>query len=258
MPLPTFVIVGVQKCGTSTLAATLRRHPQIYMARPKELHFFDFGMTKGLEWYADQFPVRPKHTAWGEATPRYLYDDDARRRMAETLPETSKFLAILRDPAKRAYSHYWHSRWQGSELLETFEEALDREPERLQASTRERMNHSYVDRGRYLRQLEALAADVGRDRIMVHLLDDLSADWEGVLTRTFEFLGVKTAPASTIPLVWANPATTKKTEDGSKQAVEKYPPIKPETRARLVEEFRDDNEALGEWLGRDLSSWNRV
>ncbi len=258
MPLPTFVIAGVQKCGTSTLAATLRRHPQVYMARPKELHFFTWRMKQGIDWYADQFPVGPRHKAWGEATPRYLYDDDARQRMATMLPDTTKFLVTIRDPAKRAYSHYWHSRWQGTEDVESFEEALALEPERLKGTRHERMTHSYVDRGRYLRQLEALAAEVGRERIMVHLLEDLSDDWEGVLTRTFEFLGVKTEPAKRIPQVWANPATKKKSEDGGTKAVQKYPPINPETRARLVEEFRADNEALGEWLGRDLSAWSKA
>lgn len=258
MPLPTFVIAGVQKCGTSTLAATLRRHPQIYMARPKELHFFDYGMKKGLDWYADQFPVKPRHKAWGEATPRYLYDDTARERMATHLPETTKFLVILRDPVKRAYSHYWHARWQGPETVESFEKALELEPERLESSRVARMNHSYVDRGRYLRQLEDLASRVGRDRIMVHLLEDLTADWEGVLARSFGFLGVKRGPAKRIPLVWANPSTTKKTDDGGTTKVEKYPPMSPETRAMLVEQYRADNEKLAEWLGRDLSAWNEL
>lgn len=258
MPLPTFVIAGVQKCGTSTLSATLRRHPQILMARPKELHFFDYGLRKGMEWYEAQFPVGPRHKAWGEATPRYLYDDRARERMGTMLPETTKFLVMLRDPVKRAYSHYWHTRWQGPETVESFEEALKLEPERLEAGRYHRMNHSYVDRGRYLRQLQDLEGLVGKERIMVHLLEDLTADWEGVLARTFEFLGVRTRPAKRIPLVWANPSTTKKTEDGGKTAVEKYPPINPETRAMLVEEFREDNDKLAAWLGRDLSAWNKV
>ena len=34
------------------------------------------------------------------------------------------------------------------------------------------------------------------------------------------------------------------------------PPLDPETRRRLVEHFRQDNEDLGRLIGRDLSHWN--
>ena len=66
MPLPTFVIAGAQKCGTSTLTATLRRHPQVHMSRPKELHFFDRHRDEGLDWYAEKFSPGKKQIAWME------------------------------------------------------------------------------------------------------------------------------------------------------------------------------------------------
>ena len=101
MPLPTFVIVGAQKCGTSTLAATLRRHPQVFMSRPKELHYFDRQYAEGLEWYERQFTPREGQIAWGEATPVYMYDPEARSRLSEALPATT-VVVTLRDPTKRA------------------------------------------------------------------------------------------------------------------------------------------------------------
>jgi hypothetical protein len=36
-----------------------------------------------------------------------------------------------------------------------------------------------------------------------------------------------------------------------------YPPMDPAIRADLKDRFRQDNAMLGDWLGRDLSSWDR-
>ena len=69
MPLPTFVIVGAQKSGTTTLHDLLGQHPQIWVSEPKELHFFDKHQGRGVEWYADQFRPDVDSRAWGESTP---------------------------------------------------------------------------------------------------------------------------------------------------------------------------------------------
>ena len=37
--LPNFVIIGVQKAGTTTLCAALNEHPQIYTAPEKEVYY---------------------------------------------------------------------------------------------------------------------------------------------------------------------------------------------------------------------------
>ncbi|HUO47140.1 MAG TPA: sulfotransferase [Acidimicrobiia bacterium] len=39
---PDFVGIGAQKCGTTWLYERLRQHPEIWMPRWKELHFFDW------------------------------------------------------------------------------------------------------------------------------------------------------------------------------------------------------------------------
>lgn len=256
MPLPTFIIVGAQKCGTSSLSATLRGHSQVHMSRPKELHFFDRNFEQGLDFYATQFKPLPQHLAIGEATPSYLYDAEARERISAMLPEV-RLVVILRDPVKRAYSHFWHSKRLGFEESATFEEALSREPERLTSSVRrDRMRFSYVDRGHYLEQLQALEQRHGAEKIHTMLLDDLKDDRIGTLERLFAFLGVDTAPASTIKEKWTNRYRVKD-EAGAEKVVE-YPPLDPATRARLVEHFAPHNERLGAHLGRDLSAWSRL
>ena len=256
MPLPTFVIAGAQKCGTSTLVATLRRHPQVHMARPKELHFFDRKRDEGLEWYAEQFKPKGKQVQWGEASPTYIYEDVARRAMCEALPD-GKFVVILRDPAKRAYSHFWHSKRLEFDPVETFEEALDLEPQRMASGERrDRMRFSYLDRGHYVEQLEDLVAHHDRDKIHVMLLDDLAGNRIPTLEALMNFLEIDASYATSIKEQWTNKYRVK--EQDGKQKVVAYPPLPSETRARMVEHFKPWNDRLEEFLGRDLSAWNQV
>lgn len=254
--LPTFVIAGAQKAGTSSLAATLRKHPEIFVSRPKELHFFDRHWAKGLDWYQQNFPAKPRHRAVGEGTPSYLFDPVVRERMHDTLPE-ARILISLREPVSRAYSHYWHQRRIGNEPTETFEEALANEEDRSSAKrVKRRVRHAYVARGRYLEQLQGLEELYGRDRIHVLLFEDFIDDRVETLRRILRFLEVDETAADTMPEAWRNRFRTKD-DDSAKARPAAYPEIAPETAARLHEVFREGNDRLGEWLGRDLSHWNR-
>ena len=267
MPLPTFVIVGAQKSGTTTLHDLLGQHPQVWVSDPKELHFFDKHQKRGIDWYADQFRPEINDVAWGESTPFYLYKDRARRAMAEALT-SSVFVAILREPVSRAYSQYWFARSKNVEQIATFADAIAAEPERLAARPDgQPAMGSYLDRGRYHRQLVDLEQLVGRERLMVHLTDDLRDNPLGVLRDTCRFLGVETEPVEDIELRERNTFAnrTVNSEKGSVASAllrrseevpgDAYPPIDPSLEADLRARFRDDNDRLAHWLGRDLSSW---
>lgn len=254
MPLPTIVVAGAQKCGTSSLRATLSSHPQIHMATPKELHFFDRRFAEGLEHYAEQFTPTPEQVHWGEASPVYMYDRDARRRMAEAIPD-AKIVVIVRDPTSRAYSHYWHERRLGRESAETFEQALALEPERLARGSRmDRMKYSYVDRGRYLDQILSLVEGHGRSNVHVMLLEDLVSDRVPTLRALLTFLEIDPNTADTLQERRTNRYREQAT-DGTIKPVE-YPKMLASTREQLVSEFREPNDRLAAWLGRDLSAWH--
>jgi hypothetical protein len=226
------------------------------MSERKELHFFDRRYGRGIDWYLKQFSPGPGQTQIGEATPSYLYEREARERMLATLPG-AKLIVVLRDPVKRAYSHYWHTRRRGDED-KPFEEALELEQERITSSALEdRVRYSYVDRGHYIEQLLSLEARHDRSLLHVLLLDDLKADHAATLESVFKFLDVDPEPARTIPEQWRNRYRVPDPDVGKVVPVA-YPPMSTETRARLVEVFRESNERLAEWLGRDLSAWNQV
>ena len=69
--LPNLLIIGAQKCGTTSLHAYLDLHPNVHMAAEKELDFFiaDRAWRNGPDWYAQRF--RDDALVRGEASPNY-------------------------------------------------------------------------------------------------------------------------------------------------------------------------------------------
>lgn len=102
-----FFLAGAPKSGTSTLVHLLQQHRQIHIPSQKELFFFDFNFNKGLEWYQELFKGAGPHQLLGDCTPWYMSWPKAPERIARTFPN-SKIIFILRDPAARAWSHFWH------------------------------------------------------------------------------------------------------------------------------------------------------
>lgn len=185
---PTFLIAGAMRCGTTSLNAYLREHPDVAVSRPKEVHFFDNNFDKGLDWYLQHFPGSDEATAVGEATPDYLYEPETAERIAGTLPE-AKILLLLRDPVDRAQSHYWHNRSVGREEL-SFEDALDAEEGRIARGRTSRARFSYVDRGRYTGQIEHMMGHFPREQILVQTFDELTESPTEVYQRACRFIGV--------------------------------------------------------------------
>lgn len=284
MAKPTFLIVGAQKAGTTSLYSAIRQHPHIGRARKKELHFFDRFYHRGMKWYQKQFHVEAQHAQVGESTPVYMYDGVVRSRIASDLPHI-KILVILRDPVARAYSHFWHSRRFDQESAATFEEALAAEPLRLQ-EIREQVQQpdadgfegwtyqkvrpsywwSYTDRGRYVDQLEDLERLFGRDRILVLTLEETKQDPEHQISAALEHIGIDPALHRNYELPRRNTYSKISREESRRlreegksipsEATEgSYPPIQPGTREKLMDEFADYDLRLKKWLGRDTLPW---
>jgi hypothetical protein len=269
-PLPNFLIIGAMRSGTTSLAHYLRSHPDVFVPEAKELHFFDRRFDRGLDWYREQFTDAGDASAIGEATPNYLYEPDAADRIADVLPE-AKLIAILRDPADRAWSHYWHHRARGSESLE-FEAAIAAEDERRAATPDNPGWYAYVDRGRYLPQLERFTARFDRSSLLVLLFDDLVGQPDTVYRDVCSFLGVgpDTVPPDLGRVVNAMTGfrslgvrrLTRRWPKRARDAVGRLntrrirpPAMSPQQRSAVQSRLHADTSALGAWLGRDLRSW---
>ena len=131
--LPSFIIIGAQRCGTTSLYDYLSHHPQIIPSPVKELFYFDDYYTRPIEWYKSFFPTKKEQeklerdlvasVITGEASPSYFFHPYAAKRIKETLPQI-KLILVLRDPIERAYSHYTHIKRVNREPL-SFEEAIE-------------------------------------------------------------------------------------------------------------------------------------
>jgi hypothetical protein len=200
MPLPNFLILGSAKCGTTALHHYLRQHPQVYMPSHKESNFFmfegegfrfngpldfEFEVTT-LEAYEKRFHPEPEEVAIGEASPWYLYSPRAAENIHHRIPE-AKLIAVLRNPADRAFSSYLHVVREGRENL-SFEEGLLAEEERI-ARGWEFIWH-YRRAGFYTAQIERYLGLFPRERMRIYLYDDLLEDPARLMKDIYEFLGV--------------------------------------------------------------------
>lgn len=126
-PIPSFILIGAQKAGTTWLWNNLKQHPELALPKAKEIHFFGGSemFRKGTDWYYQHFDGLDPSKMTGEASTTYLYDyvpywespsgelrhDDSLPCIPELvtkeLPDV-KILAILRNPVSRALSAYRH------------------------------------------------------------------------------------------------------------------------------------------------------
>ena len=248
--LPGFIIVGAQKCGTSSLYRALIQHPLVEPAGTKEVHFFDLNFGRGLSWYRSHFPPpsrrEGRRTITGESSPYYLFHPHAAARIAQLVPR-AKLLVLLRNPVDRAYSHYQHQVRRGRETL-SFEEAIEAEEERLSGELETMLedelynsfhyqHFSYLSRGVYVDQLARWSKFFGKDRMLVLKSEDFFDRPQDALKTVQGFLDLpERIPESPEPF-----------NTGSYEEV-----MAPSTRERLEDYFALYNRRLYEYLGANL------
>ncbi len=217
MDSPNFLICGAAKSGTTSLANYLRQHPDVFVAREKESHFFicRSGMPVmtgpgddsqfvplliGDEHaYQQCFATVRGERAVGEASVYYLYHPESIRAALDANPDM-RFVVVLRDPVGRAFSAYSHQRRDGWEPMSDFEEALDLEDRRVADGWGWGWHYRRVSE--YAPQLRALRGLVPEDRLHVLLYEDLRSDPVEAIRGVFSFLGVDPGFAPDSSLVY--------------------------------------------------------
>ncbi|GII75854.1 deacetylase sulfotransferase [Sphaerisporangium rufum] len=291
MALPDFLIAGVPKAGTTALHAALQRHPDLHLSRIKEPKFF---LTDGppparggpgdaetyrehvwrREEYEALFDPAPAGALTGEATPFYLYDAGARRRVRELIPR-ARLIVILRDPVERAHSNWTHLWSAGLEPIGDVVRACAAEPERIAAGWAHFWH--YVGLGRYGEQLRELYALFPREQVLVFRYRDLVDRPAATLDRICAFLGVRQGLLTELPRenVTAHPdggvrhallsSARRLLPPAPAAAVERLlqhrgdsrRPLTWEQRERLIPYFADDIRLLQEITGEDFGDWLR-
>ena len=243
--LPQAVILGAQKSGTSSLHHYLVQHPGVIAPLRKEVHYFDLNLARGESWYRAHFGRAGEPGLNLDSSPYYLFHPAVPARLQALLPE-ARLIVLLRDPVRRAYSHYWHERDKGRETLD-FEAAIDAEPGRIDADQEKlasgslevsaaHQHFSYLARGRYAEQLERWLAFYPRERLLVQRFEDLVRDPLGVLNATLGYLGLERAGSLRLEA----------------RNTRRYPPMAEATAVRLREYFEPHNARLEALLGRDM------
>lgn len=200
--LPSFLIVGAQKAGTTALYYALSKHPQVFMSAVKEPAYFvaedalrnaagpgdkASQLVTSLEAYEELFAGAGSGDVRGEASTSYLYDPDAAKRIKDQLPDV-KLIAILRNPVDRAYSNFLHLVRDGREPIHDFRVALAREEQRRSEGWS--LSWRYMDKGYYGTQIERYLALFGCDRLRCYLYEDYNDDPDSTIQDIYRFLGV--------------------------------------------------------------------
>lgn len=243
--LPDYLIMGAQRCGTTSLQRLLCQHPTV-KAPPfrKGVHYFDLRYQHGLSWYQGHFPLRRpgRDMVCGEASPFYMFHPLAPKRIAGDLPEV-RLIVSLRDPVERAFSAYKQEHYRGFEAL-PFEQALAAEPARI-AGERERMladpdyvsyalqHQAYRARGQYAQQVADLFTLFGRERVHVVDFGDLAESPASAWTPLCDFLGLEPWTPKSFPHGNARPSAD----------------MDPAIRSTLQDDFVESDRALAEMLG---------
>jgi hypothetical protein len=211
--LPTFLIIGAARSGTTSLWNYLKQHPQIYGSPTKHTRFFALEgegsnfrgpgprdvripwarntgarrVVADIQSYRALFRGVTNETAIGEASHSYLYTPTAPERIRHHLPGVN-LIAVLRNPIERAYSHFCHLVQTGREPLTDFTQALREEEARVRDGWWP--DFHYTRLGFYHAQLKRYFDLFGRHQIRIYLYEDLDSRPIEMLQDIFRFLEV--------------------------------------------------------------------
>lgn len=291
MTLPSFIIVGAAKAGTTALYWYLAEHPQVFMSPVKETNFFAYNLdAQGRLLYGDpdvhRFPVKTlaeyealfadpgDARAIGEASPLYLESPQAPGRIRELIP-SARIVCSLRQPVDRAYSDYlMYLRRRGRR----FDPSRELQPSAAWA----RPDSRWMQVSRYHGQLARYFDAFPREQIHVSLFDDFKHSALDLTQEVYRFIGVDPtfAPDFDTPHAPGGVPQNRMLESlltsrrlraavghlvpvGAANWVrrlrtrnmQKAPPLPAHLRQHLTAHFRDDIDRTGRLIGRSLDHW---
>jgi len=272
--LPNFFLAGAPKSGTTSLYHYLDQHPEIYMSRVKEPHYFSpeirleklsprlrpraeadarklrdyldgpmlekrFGGPIS-EWsdYLKLFRGADGSKAIGEASVCYLWSESAAANIRRRIPD-ARIIAMLRNPVDMAFSMYSQS-FRGGAIACSFREAI--EMGLAQRGGLIDLMHPFLDLGLYYEQVRRFLVNFPRERVRVWWYDDYQRDPRATLGDIFRFLEVAPDFRPDVSKRYLESATA----DAAMALAD---------RAFLNDFYREDIRKLAALLERDLSGW---
>ena len=203
--LPTFLILGAARCGTTSLHYYLDEHPDVRMSTIKEPNFFLFRQTPegprpcigddrrlvaksvpDRERYERLFPSTAR--ALGEASPLYLYTRETPELIKAVIPQ-ARLVAVVREPVERAWSHFVYVNDDlGERTVPAFATAVERELDLGYEPYR--TGTHFLRLSAYAEQLERYRSTFPSRQLTVVGYDDLVSRTPDTLARLCRFLGI--------------------------------------------------------------------
>ena len=201
--LPTFLLAGGSKCGTTSLYHYLMQHPEIFLPSNKEPRFFLSHIYSNLSTddprrdailsttvfsfddYLKLYEGAENFRAVGEASATYFFRYDvAIPKITEYLNDPS-ILIFLRNPVDRAFSAYCHLVRDGCEKL-SFEKCLALEESR-EKDFWSSLN-LYKANGFYFQQVKNYIDSFSKVKVIIY--DDFLKHQKDIMSDIYLFLGV--------------------------------------------------------------------
>lgn len=180
--LPNFIVIGAAKSATTTLTRVLSRHPDIFMARPKEPKFFGRRYDRGWAWYANIFQDGTQAKLRGEGSTMYSSNLPSFEHTAALihtyLPDT-KIIYMTRHPLDRLVSQWRHIKGKHpgtrdfAELLKT-----------------SRLQHFLIGCSLYYQRISSFRNHFPDDQILCLTFEDLLGAPQHTLQVVLDFLGM--------------------------------------------------------------------
>ena len=194
------LIIGAQKCGTSSAVKVLNKHPDIFMYtdnRVSEVHFFDRHYKKGYDWYEKNFPLHKNFKYIGESTPKYMCSEQIMKRIYN-YNNNMKLLIFLREPIQRAYSQ-WNMWCDGY--------SRNKNPKPPDLFTSIQTNKSdIISRGKYNEHLQYIFKIFPRKNIHIIISENLWNNYQSEYNSLFNFLDIENI---TVGNICSNSSITK-------------------------------------------------
>ena len=233
---PNFIIIGSQRCGTTSLYTYLAQHPQILTPIKKEMDFFSWHFDRGIDWYLAHFPPMPPGEQFltGEASPSYFDSREAPERLYSLFPE-AKLIVLLRNPVDRAISHFYRLKglnWEGRSL----DRAISDEIERLNQNPEYIIGEepgNYLARGRYIEFIKNWLAFFPREQLLILKSEDFYENVGETVQQVLAFLDLPEYQLSEYQN--ANPGV--------------YQRVNESVRELLSDYFKPYNQEIEEYLG---------
>ena len=195
-----FFIVGAPKCGTTSMYAYLKSHPEVFFPERKEPHFFGSDLEfhdqpkLAFDEYQQLFAAALPHQKLGDASVFYLLSEKAAEEIKAHNPRAI-IVVMLRHPVDVMYSFHSQRQFNGTEDIDDFSAALDAESDRRHGKRMPkriglRQGLFYRELVNFADQLDRYFDTFGRESVHVILHEEIVRDLPGCYRRLCRFLEI--------------------------------------------------------------------